>query len=226
MKTQRFNVFNQIHKALRVLLFETAIQMQRTDMSDSTKAQPVIDNVLLALDLFDAHANHEDLFILHKISHLDPQFIKTFEAEHEHDGMLTNNLRQKTRQYLDSTNSESRIQLGNELYYALNDFISFNLSHMNKEEIQLNAFLWENFTDDEIVAMEIELQQAIEPEKLFVYFIWMVKGMNDVELAQWVVAVKNGAPDAVSQALLAACEKLLDSHRWELLKNNIMDHTM
>lgn len=220
MNTPRFNVFNQIHKGLRALLFDTTMKWQQTDMTNAEAAAPVVAQVNLLLELFDAHAYHEDTFIMHPAEQHDPQLMAQFEAEHETDLQLSKGLREKLATY---QHSSEPYPAGYEVYYALNDFVAFNLKHMNKEEQLLNKVLWQNYTDSEIVEIETRLQQAIAPEKMGLYFEWMIKGMNDSELLTWLTIVKQEAPDFVLAALLGSCAQHLPELRWLNLERQLSD---
>ncbi|GAB2685301.1 hypothetical protein GCM10027037_03480 [Mucilaginibacter koreensis] len=220
MNTPRFNVFNQIHKGLRALLFDTVMQLQQTDLTNIEKSAPAIAQVELLLDLFDAHAYHEDSCILNAAEQHAPAVIKSFESEHETDLELARQLRATVAAYKVATDTFSA---GNNIYYALNDFVAFNLKHMNKEEQLLNSVLWQHYTDAEILDMERNIQQCIEPQKMNVYFEWMIKGMNDVELRMWLTAVKSEAPDFVLAGLLQACAHHLPEHRWLALEQQISE---
>ncbi|MFD0792724.1 hemerythrin domain-containing protein [Mucilaginibacter litoreus] len=223
MNTNRFNVFNQIHKGLRALLFDTVMQIQQTDMSNAEAAAPVLEQTELLLHLFDSHAYHEDTCILSAAEQHSPQVIKDFESEHETDLALSNSLRQKVTDYRLGQSDAARYVAGYNLYYALNDFVAFNLKHMNKEEQLLNTILWTNYTDAEILGMEHQIQQQIEPEKMLTYFKWMIKGINNTELIIWLNAVKAHAPDFVFNALLETCQQNLPQDRWAVVEQQISE---
>jgi len=220
MNSPRFNVFNQIHKAMRALLFDTVMQWQQTDMTNSEAAAPVACQVNLLLDIFDAHAHFEDNFIMHPAAHHAPELMADFEAEHETDLQLTNELRTKLGFYHEATD---KLAAANEVYYALNDFAAFNLRHMNKEEQLLNRVLWQHYTDADILDMEREIQQRISPDKMPVYFEWMIKGINDTEMLLWLSAVKCEAPDFVLATLLGACAQYLPAERWTKLEHQLSE---
>ncbi|TSJ42622.1 hypothetical protein FO440_00065 [Mucilaginibacter corticis] len=218
MTTPRFNVFNQIHKALRALMFNTVMQIQQTDMNDTNASAPVLIQTALLLEIFDAHAYYEDNFILAAAEKHDPALVAEFESEHVTDLQLTEKLREQLSAY---EIADDKRAAGNGIYYALNDFVAFNLHHMNKEESLLNQMLWANYTDEEIVAMEHAITAHIPAEKMPVYFEWMIKGINDPELAAWLKAVQFGAPDFVFNGLFEACGVFLSAPRFDVLKSNI-----
>jgi hypothetical protein len=222
MKT-RFNVFNQIHKALRALMFDTALIMQQTDFANSAEAAAILQQTQMTLDLMDSHACHEDEFILSAAAKYAPEVIAAFESEHVTDLRLTNELRGLLVAYHAATSAEERQDTGCAILQAFNEFIAFNLSHMRKEETVLNEILWANYSDAEILQMEIRIQQQIAPDQVFIYFKWMVKGINDPELLEWLRTVRNGAPEFVFTGLWQLCQQELSTVRWQRLSSQLAE---
>lgn len=86
---------------------------------------------------------------------------------------------------------------GQSLFYAFNEYIAFNLYHMNKEEIVLNEALWDTYSDEQIVGFEQAAVQNITPDKMGEYGKWILRGNNNEDIAGWISAIKNGAPAEV-----------------------------
>ncbi|HEY1031309.1 MAG TPA: hypothetical protein VGD89_06020, partial [Flavipsychrobacter sp.] len=82
MSENRYNVFNQIHKALRALLYDTAVCIQKTDFS-SDAASAAIEKIALVVNLFDEHAYHEDTYLLPLVTAHNAALVAEFENDHE-----------------------------------------------------------------------------------------------------------------------------------------------
>ncbi|MBS1687584.1 MAG: hypothetical protein JSS96_02580, partial [Bacteroidetes bacterium] len=87
MSETRYNIFNQIHKGLRNMLYSTAVDIQRTDFA-LAKASATIEQVLLVLDLFEEHAHNEDCHLLPMAEKHDAVLVAEFERDHEIDHKL------------------------------------------------------------------------------------------------------------------------------------------
>ncbi|MBS1606489.1 MAG: hemerythrin domain-containing protein [Bacteroidetes bacterium] len=179
MNTARLNPFNEIHKALRTLMFDTVLKLQRSNLADPAETRPAIAQVELLVELMDGHAHHEDEFVLHPAEEIAPGLIHEFESEHVTDMALTNDLRQRIADY---HKAEDKEYSGRQLYYALNAFVAFNLNHMNKEEQVLNPVLWSNYSDEQLLEMVGRIKQSVPPEEMRITLEWMRKGLNSVEL--------------------------------------------
>ncbi|HVU93588.1 MAG TPA: hemerythrin domain-containing protein [Puia sp.] len=220
MNAPRYNAFNPIHKALRTLMFDTVLRLQRSDLGNVEESLPAIRQVGLLLQLMDGHAHHEDHFILHPIEEKAPAFILEFEGEHVTDLALGKQLREMIEAW---HGAEDKREAGSRLYYALNAFVAFNLNHMNKEEHELNQLLWRHYSDADILGMVRRIQQSVPPEEMRIVAEWMIQGLNNPEILQWLGAVKQEAPEFVYQSLIATCERILPASRLESIRSGLKE---
>ena len=139
----RFNIFNQIHKGLRAMLYDTALTLQQTYFADPGEAEIAMQKVRGAVNLFDAHAAHEDHFVLPAIQQYEPSLVDAFEQEHVEDHALSEKLRGLLTVYNYAIQPEVKIETGQSITVAFIEFMIFNLEHMAKEEIVLNKVLVE-----------------------------------------------------------------------------------
>jgi hemerythrin-like domain-containing protein len=212
MQEQRYNVFNQIHKGLRGMLYNTATRLQQTDFAQST-ASTIVDQLEQVLVFFDEHAENEDQFILPHIRKHNAQLIDELEKDHEIDHHLTQTLFDYIQEWRTATLAAQRETVGQRICFAFSEFIAFNLYHMNKEENVLMGLLWEHYTDAEIHQMELEIIQSIPPQTLMVESRWMMRSINNQEVIGWLSGVRQGAPAEVFNAFLQMANDELPSDR-------------
>jgi len=214
MSDKRYNVFNQIHKALRALLYDTALRIQQTDF-DTPAAQETVDAVLLVVNLFDDHAHHEDEYILPMVQATNPALVTEFEEEHVVDHRLSNALRDHTAAWQAAGTAAEKLLHGKAIYYAFNEFIAFNLYHMNKEENILLFTLWKHFTDDDLLAAQGAIIASIKPEYLMIESRWMVRSISNTEMVMWLRGVQLSSPAEVFNMLTSMAQEELPQHRWQ-----------
>jgi hypothetical protein len=219
---ERYNSFNLIHKGLRALLFETGITLMRTDFADVTEGNRAIEAVMTVAELFNDHALHEDTHILPAVARFEPSLQQEFEEEHEEDEELANKLSALSQQYIHALTAESRADIGKQVLYTYYEFTAFNLYHMNKEEKKLNAALWENYSDQDIQAIQQKIVAGISPAMMALDGKWMMRGINDVEVKGWLQQVKKTAPDPVFRQLIAMGESELGEIRWNRVQHQVL----
>lgn len=218
MNQERYNSFNQIHKGLRALLYDTALQLQQADLSDKLSSMGAITQLEEVLFLFESHAHGEDQFFNEPLEQKDQTVATLFLEEHKEDHRLSQVLNDMINQWKNAVQDQVRGITGRNLLYAYNEFIAFNLYHMNKEEIELNKALWDQYTDDEIKSTEQRLVQQVPPAKMMKYAKWMIRGINDSELSHWLSEVRVTAPAPVFAGLYQIAEKELPPTRFDTLK--------
>ena len=215
--TKRYNVFKNIHKGLRTMLFSTQMKWQQTDFT-SPEAASMVANLETVLYYYDQHAGHEDHFILSKIIQQEPQIAAALEEEHVVDHELSQNLRSLLNHGKDAASNETREAAAAAVFYALNEFIAFNLYHMNKEETILLPLLWKHFSDAEILGMQDNILASINPEILIEESRWMMRSISDTEIQEWLGGVKMSAPDFVYNTFMQMAAEELPAERFIALQ--------
>ncbi len=214
---KRYNVFNNIHKGLRAMLFSIQMKWQQTDFT-SPEAASMVANLENVLYYYDEHADHEDNFILSKIIQQEPQIAAALEEDHVVDRELSQNLRGLLNQWKDASSDEAKEAASASIFYALNEFIAFNLYHMNKEETILLPLLWKHFNDMEILGMQDNIIASIHPEILIEESRWMMRSISNPEIQEWLGGVKMSAPDYVFNSFVKMAAEELPAERFTALQ--------
>lgn len=212
--TSRYNSFNLIHKGLRSMVYATANKIQQTDFTSVQEGGELIEEILAVLALFESHAHGEDKNFNEPLERHNKEVSALFEKEHEEDHRLSNVITSIIADWQASTDAEGRLKNGRLLFYAFNEFVAFNLYHMNKEEILLNAELWKVYSDDQIREIEQRIVQAISPQKMGQYAKWMFRGNCSADIIHWLGGVKQHAPAEVYQALRSIAQQELDPQKF------------
>lgn len=223
---QRFNIFFPVHKGLRALLYETAIQLQQTNFTDNEEAADSVGQVKTVVSLFESHAHKEDNFVLPAIASYEPSVVATFEQEHEEDNALGESLERWIIAFEYAQALSAKQTIGEELTKAYIQFMVFNLRHMAKEEKVINPLLWRYYSDAELHQLTGKIIESIPSHEMAFFSRWMIRGLNNAEIQNWLSGVKNTAPEPVFQSLLDIAEEELQPHRWELIQDSLTENTL
>ncbi|HXS35690.1 MAG TPA: hemerythrin domain-containing protein [Flavipsychrobacter sp.] len=221
MQQIRFNAFAMIHKALRSMLYKAANDLQQTNFTDSASTLPVFERVGVILDMFDDHADNEDRMIFPPVAQHNPDIAASLEQEHVTDHHLCTSLREGIENYKNASTPIERIIAGNRVFYAFNEFIAFNLQHMNKEETVFNEALWANYSDGEIMAINQKIATSIPPAVAAENVKWMMRAANDKEITEFIKGIKQNAPEPLYNMLTQIAQQELPAHRWEAIHGQI-----
>jgi hypothetical protein len=220
---ERYNSFNLIHKGLRAALYQTAMQLQRTDFTEETETEESLNRVKEVVMLFEGHAQKEDTYVLPAISEYEPSVVATFHNEHEEDEKLGKELNKAVQKIENSTQLLEKIIAGRELTEAFVRFMVFNLNHMAKEENILNKILWRYYSDDEIKAIVAQINRNIAPWIQDFYLTWMLRGINNKEAQEWMKAIEKGMPAVVFKTFLQKAEQELPQQRFRKISLSLSE---
>lgn len=223
---QRYNIFYQIHKGLRALLYDTMIKLQQTDFTNEKDAAAVTAQVATVLELFDAHAHTEDNFILPEITTYEPSIVALFENEHVEDLKLSTGLSDMLKAFSLCESDEAKKDIGRKLEHAVAAFMNFNLAHMAKEEDVLNKILWRYYTDEQLHEVTMRILAHVDPKLMPLYNKWMMHGLSNSEIKQWLLQVKNNAPDFVFRGMMELAAAELPANRLAVIQAELSEGAM
>jgi len=222
----RYNIFYQVHKGLREMLYHTASLLQQTDYSNPEEATGALEQVKDVLFLFNKHAHTEDNFVLPVIEKIEPSAATLFEEEHIQDHELGNRLNSLLYIFNSCADEPEQAIAAGAIRLAFIEFMIFNLQHMAKEESKLNELLWKHCTDDDLKNITQQIIAQIPPDTIDRYSTWMIRAMNNTEITNWLKEVKNNAPDFIFSRMIALAEKVLPANRWLPVQENMTEGAM
>ena len=222
---QRYNSFNIIHKGLRAALYQTALQLQQTDFTETDQVEDAVNKVREIVMLFEGHAQKEDNFVLPLINEYEPSVVATFNAEHQEDEQLGVELESAVNKLSERTTPQEMMAAGSELMITFVRFMVFNLEHMAKEEDIINQILWRYYSDDEIKAVVVQISQNTPPWMHDFYTKWMLRGISNGEIITWIKMAEKGQPPIVFQTLVQKAEQELPRKRFQKIRQSLQQAT-
>jgi len=223
---QRYDMFNQIHKGLRALLYETALQIQHTDFWDVDEAEEAIGRINEIVRLFEKHAYSEDSHVFPAIEKYEPSVADAFEQEHVKDHLLGQALADSLSFYRNAEVITEKAVAAKQIHSAFIKFMVFNIEHMAKEEEVINPLLWRYYTDADLAAITERIVADIPPDYMAQFSKWMIRGLNNAEIAGWLRGVEKNAPEAVFRMLFVTAEKELPGKRFRQVLEGLTEGAM
>lgn len=148
----RVDLFTTIHKGVRALLFEAALETARVDLSMTCAVDALAGRIERMLGFLDEHARLEDAEIIPALRMVDPVLAATLAAEHLTHPSVHGAVERAARALTLAPEGERSIA-GKHLMRVVNQLVSMQLLHMNHEETIVNAVLWGAYGDAELLAM-------------------------------------------------------------------------
>ncbi|MFT3675254.1 MAG: hemerythrin domain-containing protein [Chitinophagaceae bacterium] len=223
---QRYNMFHQVHKGLRAMLYETALCLQHTEFDDAVQAHESLAQLQEVIYLFNKHAHSEDTYVFPAVEKFEPAVADAFEQEHVKDHQLGELLDQAIAAYATAAGATDRMEAGHRIQQAFTAFMVFNLEHMGKEESVINPILHRYYQVQELHAITQQIVSAIVPADMARFSRWMIRGLHNAEISQWLKEVELHAPEPVFQQLFQSVEKELPPVRFRQVIEKMTDGAM
>jgi hemerythrin-like domain-containing protein len=223
---KRYDIFYRVHSGLRAMLYETSLCLQQTDFSNAEDADKSLEQLEIVMQLFDKHAHTEDTIVFAAIKQTEPSLLYAFEKEHVEDHALVQSLIGLVASFNLAASANQKMVIGKTIVQSFTEFMIFNLRHMAKEENLINNALWKYYSDEELHGITEKIIANITPAQMAMYSTWMMRGLSNNEISNWLKEVKNSAPDFLFQSLMQTAAKELNKHRWQLVQEAITDGAM
>jgi len=158
----RLNHYFAIHKALRQMMFESSLEVARTDFAVGDY-RPVLERFKRCMYWLHAHSGHEDRHIHTALEACAEGCTQEFAEAHQVLGARAEALEKLADQIAASEDPGKRTGLGAQLQIRLNALIGEYLVHMSREETHGMAMLWAHFDDEQLMGIVQKAQAAIPP---------------------------------------------------------------
>lgn len=208
----RLDLYAPIHKAWRQYLADTMHRVGRLDVDDDGERQQVCGQVQALMQQMRQHLLHENRFMHTAIEARRPGGARRTSDDHVQHEEAIGNLDDEA-QALRHARPEQRAMLAQRLYRHLALFVAHNLEHMHVEETELNATLWELYSDEELGALHGELVASIGPDEMARTTRWLASALSPQELAGMFIEMRANAPAAAFEALYDIALVNLDETR-------------
>jgi hemerythrin-like domain-containing protein len=225
---QRYNIFKKTHKGLRGMLFDAGARIQQTDFTKTKQADAAIDIVKQTTRSFLYHLSKEDNILYLSVVLYAPYIVAMIEQTNAKDEKLAKSIDQIIDNYKNLDTKNEMISFGLQLQAAFFEFTAAVLQHMNKEETVINELLWSNYTDKQLVALEVEMLKQSTPEACTWYTGKILKELSNAEIIIWINGIAELASSNIIEKLINTTQRVLPIDRWQMIRGKFIsqrDHT-
>ena len=213
MNQPRMNLYAFPHKGLRNAISQLSQIAGNIDCSDQaslSSLKALADEVFTLLGL---HAHSEESVVLPALESRVPDSTAENIAEHE---QLENEI-DAMKQELNAITTGSAPNVLSHFYTTVSDFHSKYLTHMAMEESRMNALIWENFTDAELMEQHGKIMSTLSPEQIMMWFKYIVPALNPFERTIIMGGFKANAPVPFFDSVLDMLSGLIKQNEHQQL---------
>jgi hemerythrin HHE cation binding domain-containing protein len=206
----RFKIAEAPHKGLRNALSQLSFIAGSINFTDKGKVASLYE---LGKDIFmllNGHANDENTIVLAELEKKVPGASKHDLNDHEEIEAIQSKLESDLESIYNRTMAgKDTTEAGAEFYQAFSRFHSRYLMHMDDEETVTVRMLWDNFTDDEIIAMRNTIISRFKPEVMMKWQQFILPALGPGQRAAMLGGVKATVPEHVFNSFMELCKKYL-----------------
>ena len=204
------------------MLFDAGAQIQQTDFTKTKQADATIDAIKQTTRSFLYHLGKEDNLLYHSVVLYAPYIVAMIEQTNTKDEKLARSIDKIIEQYRDLGTKKEMISFGLTLQAAFFEFTAAVLQHMNKEETVINELLWSNYTDSQLVAMEVEMMKQSTPDDCTWYTGKILKGLSNPEIVVWINGIAEHASSNIIEKLISTTRRVLPIDRWQMIRGKFV----
>ena len=215
MEQQRYVIYQNIHKAIRHIMYSTALALGSADFRDQKNMRESLDQLRETITKLQEHAGHEETFVHPPLESRVPGITKPFEENHGDDERLFARMQELGSQIEAVGDNDQKVALGNQHYGIFNTYIGDYLGHLDREETELEQALWDHFTDEELADIDHRLIGSISPERMAVWVPVICNSWNASELTTILAGMKQNAPPEAFAGMMNMVEQATPTATWE-----------
>lgn len=213
----RPDVYRSIHKALRKAMFEFSYQTGKTNFEDPIAVQQLKAQFDELVNMLDMHGHKEDDICLPLLESKRIGITAHNENEHIRIHGVIEGLQQQMEELVKSPTANG-FEKPWTFYYAVNEFISDYLMHMQLEEIEMTKLFYELCSDEEIAGMTEKIISSIPPQEMTVVAKHMLPALLPQDRIGMMTHVKQTAPPPAFQGMMMLCKSILTEAEYNQLE--------
>ena len=199
------------------MMYSTAQTLGIAYFRDDGEARDAIASLERAIYILTIHAEHEENYIHPDLEKRAPGLIAAYETDHQSDEKAYAELK-RLGEEIGNAMGDQKVSLGAEAYGLFNSFVGDYLGHLVREENELQQALWDNFTDEELGAMEGRIMANVPPDLMMQFIPNICAALNADELSGMLGQMKAMAPSEMFEGVMKMAEQAATPSNFEKVR--------
>jgi hypothetical protein len=206
-------MYTLVHKGLRAFMSDVLVTVGRLDGSDDADVADALAKVRQLVEICRDHLFHENNFLHTAMNARRPGSASAAANQHVDQEEAFDQLQGLV---LAVERSDGRDMARNilRLYRSLALFLAHNLEHMELEEGDNQATLWDAYSDEELLAIHKLLLASVAPERMRVYLRWILPNATHAERFGILNELQFAMPQNVFEGVLQMVRRNVPEKEW------------
>jgi Hemerythrin HHE cation binding domain len=218
--TVPFDLYRDIHKAIRVTLFDVVVEAGSLDPSDCTARIAHATRVHDLVKFLVQHAEHEDTHMEATIQQVLPDQAEAIAAEHVALEEQMADLIDLADLVFEAGRDDAKAAM-HDLYLDLASFTSRYLAHQEVEERVVMPALWNACGFEPLVAIHQAILKSIPPDDMAKSLSKMLPAMNIDGRTELLGAMRATAPAPAFAGVCALAQQVLKESDFAALSQRL-----
>jgi hypothetical protein len=211
------------HKGIRFAFAQITMKAGSMDYANPVQVADLTAQLVEFAELLEEHAHIENQFILSSLSERVPGSADHDEQDHVALELLQKEVMAKLESLQEPGLSPQEANArGYAFYQDLSKLHAAHLEHMLEEEQVTQALLWDNFVDEEIMALHFQIVSNIPPDKMLAWTQYILPSLNHAERIELLKGMQMGAPAAFFAQVMERAEAFLSEEAFVALEEAIL----
>lgn len=203
-----FDLYRDIHKAIRSELFDVTVAAGRVDVADELDLASFVGHLGQVATLLEEHAEHEDVHIQPALVQHGPALAEQIERDHLAFEHRMGQVAAIAAEVSTRPVAERRAMV-HELYVELALFVSGYLAHQDLEERLVMPVLEDALGVDAVIGIHGAIVGSFPPDELLRSLALLLPAMNVDDRAELLGGLRAGAPTELFDAVWRLIVSLL-----------------
>jgi len=213
-----WDVYREIHKAMRFALFGVATSAGRTDAGSDEQLGSLLAEWADVSFVLAGHHGHEDEFCDPLVERHAPALRAELEAAHRWSDDAIEGLHNVAAELRASeAGSPTRWEGLRQFHLDLSDFTADYVRHLRFEEDAVMPALNAAMTNDELAAVTMSIRMSVPPPDMCIFIRYMAPAMNFSERVDMYTGMRAGAPPEIFEMFRAAAHGCLPAEDYSAL---------
>ncbi|GAB2659887.1 hypothetical protein GCM10027036_11910 [Flavihumibacter cheonanensis] len=216
---RRFNIFQTSHSALRAQLLDASLQLQFTNFTKPQQVQHRFDQVIELVLACQRQAEEESRYIIPALLVFEKKVPECFAASQQVRNSPLDRILDHMLVFDKEAGSDRANKWAGVLFRAsfrkLSDWV---IQAMQRQEEMLNPLLWKHYSDDALYMLQLRIEGKQPLSEWLELCSWMIKDMDDEDIAIWLNSMESGLPAPVFELLLEKILGQLPLLKWDMVE--------
>jgi hypothetical protein len=195
-----FDVYRNIHKGIRLSLFDTTLKFGSVDPGDRDAVERATDGLHDLVRMLITHAEHEDTHVQPAIERYLPEIADRIVEDHEAIEAQMARLELLAEFATGAAPNQRRLAV-HRAYLGLTTFVADYLAHIAFEEMVIMPGLSQAMSVEAIFEIHTAIVNSIPPEEMATGLTLMIPAMNVDDRVEAFSAMKDAPPEVLNGVL-------------------------